>query len=308
MELQNLVQMALKTAGAVCVAAVVLSCKPPTEIPVPDAAGSDLCPDGYVYIPEGAFEMGMNPDDPIPAGLQIQYEGDMGPRRTVILSAFCIQKTEVTVASFRSCRKAGKCTAEIRDHATVGFCNYSEEQIDRDQHPMNCITRQGAREYCQQMESGDLPSDAQWEKAARGTDQRIFPWGNDPINCTRANFDANGPVDGEGHGDGNGCEHELGTWEVGTLPSAGDSPYGLKDMAGNVEELVLECYYDVSAPCREEPCVDPVQVCDGDDSYATRGGSARDYVVTLLTVVTHSGQLPLSPQVGFRCVCPINAP
>ncbi len=142
MKLQNLVQMALKTAGAVCVAAILLSCTPPpTEIPFPDAAGTDLCPDGYIYIPEGAFEMGMNPDDPT-YGLQIQYLWDMGPRRTVFLSAYCIQKTEVTVASFRRCRRAGKCTGEIKDHATVGFCNYSEDQIDRDQHPMNCITRQ----------------------------------------------------------------------------------------------------------------------------------------------------------------------
>ena len=289
-------------AAVVFVTAALVACQPPTEIPLPDSGDNDLCPAGYIYIPEGAFEMGLDFNDPLyDTGIQLFW--DMAPRRTVNLSAYCIQKTEVTVAAFKACRKAGKCTAEIRGRDVYVSCNYSEEHTDRDNHPVNCVSWQAAREYCQQWEGGDLPSDAQWEKAARGTDRRLFPWGNEGVSCDRANFDSNGPPNGEGGGIGAGCHHAIdpATWEVGTIPSAGDSPYGLKDMSGNVAELVLDCYNtDLVSTCREGPCVDPVHTCDS-GPYATRGGSAEDFVTRILSVVAHSSPDSLSPEVGFRC-------
>jgi eukaryotic-like serine/threonine-protein kinase len=294
-------------AFAFCAVVLVLGCcRAPIGVPFQDATGSELCSSGYAYIPEGNFEMGLGFDDSL-YGLEIQIFWDMAPRRTVFLSGYCIQMTEVTVASYRACRQAGICTAEIRDRDEYGTCNYAEEQLDRDNHPMNCVTREGAREYCQQWEGGDLPSDAQWEKAARGTDQRLFPWGNTMFTCDLANWDSNGPTT-EDSGYGAGCAHSRNpaTWEVGTIPSAGDSPYGLKDMSGNVEEFVLECFdLTLIGTCPGGPCVDPVHICDVSSLYTARGGSSGDFVWGILTVVAHTNPNPLSAYVGFRCARPL---
>ncbi|MBI3245402.1 MAG: SUMF1/EgtB/PvdO family nonheme iron enzyme [Deltaproteobacteria bacterium] len=142
---------------------------------------------------------------------------DERPGRMVFLDAFAIDIYEVTVAAYRQCVEAGKCTAPN----TGGSCNWNTS--DRAQHPINCVDWSQANAYCR-WAGKRLPTEAEWEKAARGTDRRVYPWGN-AWDATKANVSTNGTV------------------AVGSYP-AGKSPYGALDMSGNVWEWTADWYAD----------------------------------------------------------------
>jgi formylglycine-generating enzyme len=187
-----------------------------------------------VMIPAGAFLMGASSkDDPL------SYPKER-PQHTVTLSAFEIDRCEVTTADYRACVTAGKCTAP----KTTEGCNFSI--AGRDNHPINCVQWEQADAYCKFV-GKRLPTEAEWEKAARGGDGRLYPWGNDPKpSCTHAWIDDNGgTIDG-----GESCGMNS-TAPVGTKP-LGASPYGVHDMLGNVWEWTADWYqldyYAVSPP------------------------------------------------------------
>jgi len=268
----------------------------------------DECFDGWMRIPAGPFQFGMNPDDPT-GGIDCGDLDRESPRYTVTLSEFCMQQTEVSVASYRACVEAGVCTAPL---TTIdnGGCNFTPEPGEREDHPINCVSWSQAREYCQQWEGGDLPSEAQWEKAARGTDLRVFPWGNEPVTCERANYDVNGVYRPEkDEGAGAGCSSSTPfTWPVGHLKSTkGDSPFGVKDMAGNVGEWTLDCYEGAFyAECVDGHCVDPVNLCGDPNNKTIRGGSGGSniedgYRAFCLFKRSFATGEPSSGG-GFRCV------
>jgi serine/threonine-protein kinase len=160
-----------------------------------------------VKVPAGEFWMGCNEK------VDQECDADEKPGRSVSVDAFSIDRTEVTVAQYRDCVEAGRCT----DPATTGSCNWG--QAGRDDHPVNCVDWSKAKAYCE-WAGKRLPTEAEWEKAARGTDGRKYPWGND-WSASKANV-----------GDD-------GTKPVGSYPS-GASPYGAVDMAGNVWEWVSD--------------------------------------------------------------------
>jgi formylglycine-generating enzyme required for sulfatase activity len=265
------------------------------------------CGPGYVLVPAGPFEMGVDQDDPrfflgAPAG---SY-----PKVVVQMSDYCIQRTEVSVGAFRACVAAGVCEEPAQVTEGLLSCNYSRTPGDREDHPVTCVTWEQARTYCRDWEEGgDLPSEAQWEKAARGDamDGRILPWGDEPVSCERANYDENGeyfPEDGTGFG--YGCAHDeyRFTWPVGYLTSTkGDSPYGLKDMAGNVFEFVIDCF-DVTyySRCLEQGCVDPVDVEFEGCWRSERGGTAKSDG-NKIDSVRRGRRAPteFDDYVGFRC-------
>ncbi len=205
------------------------------------------------------------------------------------LDAFYIDKYEVTVKQYMACVKAGQCSRA----GMQGRCDYGRR--DKLNYPINCVNWSQARAYCKWVKKR-LPTEAEWEKAARGTDGRIYPWG-DEWNPRNANYcDASCDFDWRDNSYDDGFP-ELAP--VGSF-SAGISPYGVYDMSGNVKEWVAdwyEFYY------QENSTRNPVGPSSG-DRRILRGGAWTDEPSYLLRV---SGRQPVHPEYsednnGFRCV------
>lgn len=183
--------------------------------------GKLTCPDGAVLIPAGTFEMGT--DDP-------EYKDVEGPAHKVTLTKpYCMDRTEVTHAAFWKCQQAGKCS----DKRSKDI--YAKH---RPNHPTFFVNWHEAVEFCR-YRSGRLPTEAEWEFAARGTDGRVYPWGNERPTAEHWQIQPEGT--------------RMETADVGTHPK-GRSAFGLDDMAGNVHEWVADLwgYFD------DRPAVDPV--------------------------------------------------
>ena len=193
---------------------------------------------GMVYVPAGEFQMGCDNNDPS----NFCYFKDVSPMHTVYLSAYYIDVYEVTsdqYAAFLNLQGDNDCGGSQCmdvDHGESNIIYQGDQYIARSgysDHPVNAMSWYGANAYC--VANGKrLPSEAEWEKAARGSnDTRIFPWGDEPPNCTLANARYyNGTKWTYCH---------YGTTPVGSYP-AGASPYGVLDMAGNVSEWVNDWY------------------------------------------------------------------
>ena len=258
----------------------------PTEAP---ATETPLSPPGnfplteQVLIPAGPFLMGSD------AG-----ESDAAPARIVTLDVFWIDKTEVTNAQYAAFLNEQGNQVE----GGVAWVDFSDEQVllttdglvfrPRDgfaDHPVVEVSWYGARAYCLRV-GRRLPTEAEWEKAARGEDSRTYPWGEDSLTCAAANF----------WEQPNGCVGR--TMPVGSYP-AGVSPYGALDMAGNVWEWV-EDWYD-PAYYSTGPGDNPTGPANG-DSRVQRGGSYFDPGQTVRTFHRFRGwPINLYRNVGFRC-------
>jgi formylglycine-generating enzyme required for sulfatase activity len=217
------------------------------------------------YIPAGPFYMGS------PEGVG---EGSEHPQHVVTLGAFWIDETEVTPWHYQNCIGADVCDPPD-DYALRG-------------KPVE-VTWDAAQTYCHWV-GGRLPTEAEWEKAARGTDARIYPWGQEQPDCSRANHaNLEGP-----------CSDEA--VDAGTHP-AGASPYGVLDMAGNVAEWVSDWYdpgyYAVS------PEQDP-QGPDSGPERVVRGG-AWDDTSSAIRAACRGARAPDERGIGFRCVVPAAA-
>ena len=239
----------------------------------------DAASPGSTWVSAGAFWMGCAPAD-----------SDCGiaesPYHQVTLDAFTIQITEVTVDAYSACVSAGACGAP----GTGGFCNWNAP--GREDHPINCVDWDQAEAFCA-WAGGRLPTEAEWEKAARGTAGGIYPWGNAPADCSFAVMnDGSGAACGLGYGSG------YVTWPVGSIP-AGASPYGALDMAGNVSEWTADWldvwYYSTS------PATNPTGPASGTNRVFRGGGMGFD-----ASSVRASGRAGAGPSAsnfdrGFRC-------
>jgi formylglycine-generating enzyme required for sulfatase activity len=183
---------------------------------------------------------------------------DEKPPHKVKLSAFCIDRTEVTVAAYLRCTKEARNGVTCAAPTTVPYSGYTAAdakfwsqfcnggKAEKDKHPINCVDWRQADAYCK-WNNGYLPTEAQWEYAARGADGRKFPWGNDKpsaklLNACGGECRAMGKRLGKTwsvmYEEDDGAES---TAPVGIYPD-GASPFGALDMAGNVWEWVADWY------------------------------------------------------------------
>ena len=233
---------------------------------------------GMVLIPAGEFMMGCNEENF--CGVN-EY-----PYHRVYLDDFYIDKHEVTVEQYGQCVQAGKCrkSGSKRDKEC---CN--QRYPDRGNHPINCIDWQQARKYCQ-WAGKRLPTEAEWEKAARGTDGRKYPWGDQTASCDYAVMYEKG--------NGDGCGRNS-TWPVGSRP-AGASPYGVMDMVGNVWEWVAD-WYDENYYSKSPPS-NPQGPSSGEYPIQ-RGGSWKGTHVSLRAGFRYDlNPIARSCYGGVRCV------
>jgi serine/threonine-protein kinase len=191
------------------------------------AAGASIQSPGdgmrLLYVPAGEFLMGASPSDP-------EASEREKPLHAVFLDAYWIDQIEVTNRMYRMCVNAGICPTPQR-----GSEFDDPDLID---HPVAWVDWQAAAIYCQ-WAGRRLPTEAEWEKAARGPDERTFPWGSSAIAGHLLNFaDRNLDEDWADSSVNDGYEYGA---PVGSYP-AGAGPYGALDMAGNVWEWVSDWY------------------------------------------------------------------
>ncbi len=252
---------------------------PTTPTPLPQTIVAD---DGatMILIPAGPFEMGSESGD-----------SDEQPVHTVTLTDFYIDKFEVTNAQLAQCVADGGCqainTTSYRKNAS-STRDYYYGNPQYDDYPAIYVSYRGprslsiAQEYCK-WRGDQLPTEAQWEKAARGTDGRTYPWGEQIPNDPLLNFN----------------EHEGDTMPVGSYPD-GVSPYGVHDMAGNVAEYVRDGYelrYYSSSPS-----TNPYKTYTSETLTVLRGGSWKSSQHEVRTTERSANTGVVTDFVGFRCV------
>jgi len=223
-----------------------------------------IVPHEMVLVPAGDFIMGANDGD-----------ADEQPVHAVYLDAFFIDAFEVTVAQYRVCVDAGACEPPT----SASLCNWYAS-VPED-HPINCMYWNDAGAYCRWADLR-LPTEAEWEKAARGVDGRTFPWGED-FDRDKANY-----------GDGG----IMRTTPVHDYAD-GVSPYGAWDMAGNVWDWVDDWYHEHYYS--NSPASNPT----GPDSGSLRvlRGGSHWFDANMMRATSRE---PYHPQqtdvdIGFRC-------
>lgn len=165
------------------------------------------------------------------------------PSHKVSIRSFQMSKTEVTVGQYRRCVRAGKCSKPTTNANTSPYCNWSKN--GREDHPINCVSWYQARTFAHWM-GARLPSESEWEYAASGLGRKVkYPWGGEEPSCKRAVMDDKGsyddPRDPRYPSSNYGCAMNR-TWSV-CSKTAGNTPQGLCDMAGNVSEWVEDDFH-----------------------------------------------------------------
>ena len=223
-----------------------------------------------VYVPTEEFQMGSTDHD------------NEQPIHVVYLDAYWIDQTEVTNGMYATCVAAGACTKPRESKSFTRSSYYGNATYDN--YPVIFVNWHQAIDYCN-WTGGRLPTEAEWEKAARGTDGRKYPWGNESPNASRLNYDDN----------------EGDTTAVGSYPT-GASPYGALDMAGNAWEMTAD-WYDGDYYSRS-PYQNPQGPSYG-DLRVLRGSSwsqPEKFGFSSSTNRSMTSQDYVDSDIGFRCV------
>jgi serine/threonine-protein kinase len=224
--------------------------------------------DGMIllYVPAGEFTMGGN------------SSSEEKPIHKVNLDAFWIDQTEVTNKMYIACVSSGACAPPTYTYSQSRSNYYGNTQFDN--YPVIYVTWDDANTYCEWI-GRRLPTEAEWEKAARGVDERTYPWGNKAPSIIYLNF--NSFV-----GD---------TTEVGNY--LGSSPYGADDMAGNVWEWVNDWY--IKTYYQSSPSFNPLGP-DSGEGRVLRGGSWNDVDDKVRSAYRSANAPNISNfNYGFRC-------
>ena len=272
-----------------------IATRTPTATPLPatitDTHGAEM-----VLIPAGEFIMGSE-----------EGFNDEKPVHTVYLDGYYIDRLETTNAEYQRCVEAGACEPPHRGDCDVPdtlawliyYPNYYENPEYAD-HPVICLNWYHAVDYCE-WRGARLPTEAEWEKAARGPDGQLYPWGDEPPSPEKLNF----------------LWPEV-TFEqrplyrpaaVGSYP-AGASPYGVHDMLGNVYEWVQDVYaphyYSVS------PYENPTGPTEDEGSWRiARGGSFWNQAYRTRAANRNNAFLPADLahfDAGVRCAADVPSP
>jgi formylglycine-generating enzyme required for sulfatase activity len=267
------------------------------------------CPDGMVLVPGGKFFMGSDEPD-----FKLWQ-----PSHKTIIDTFCIDVHEVTAAEFKACTDPGECKrppelpnwpkttgTSDADHekkraAYAELCNFGKPE--RDQHPINCVSFALAESYCT-FRKKRLPTEAEWEFAARGSDGRKFPWGDEAGATERMNAGGTEFTNWE-------KKHSLppsqrlyeiddgfeGTAPVGSFPK-GRTKFGADDFIGNVWEWTSD-WFETYKP---DEVINPKGAPNG-DRKAIRGGAFNGGNLLWLNPAFRFHQVPdaTTPVIGFRC-------
>ena len=295
-------------AKLVTLALIAVGAAVPIGLFVLDLPGDDArpvvlapreCPDGMTYIPAGSFLVGSSPGDDV--------RMDETPQHPATLDAFCLDTHEVTVAAYGACEscepapttvKGKEMTQKAADFWSK-FCNGGRD--DRADHPINCISYNQAEAYCKANQKR-LPSEKEWERAARGSDARAYPWGNvapAPHHANACGTECSTMLTAMLQDTGSDTTWSAMYDDADGAPStaavgsfkAGASQEGVMDLAGNVWEWTASsyCNYD------EDSCVESRRVL--------RGGGWHDSDASTIRATRRSPGAPSGRgwAIGFRC-------
>jgi formylglycine-generating enzyme required for sulfatase activity len=212
------------------------------------------CPEGMIFVAGGKMFMGAR-----------DLQDDAKPPHEVKVSDFCLDKTEVPTSAYDACVQKGECERPAEEVSWSGvspaavklytpFCNYGKNE--RSSQPINCVGWPLADNFCKKR-GARLPTEAEWEYAARGSVQRKYPWGDDPPGARFLNAcgkECAGLPTTSGTRE---IMHEEDDGFVGTAPVGsfkdGASSHGIMDLAGNVWEWTSDFYGPYGSAAEVDP-------------------------------------------------------
>jgi formylglycine-generating enzyme required for sulfatase activity/serine/threonine protein kinase len=244
--------VALRKGSAAGVPSASVAASAPASAPATVSAApvAAACPPGMKAIPGGMFFMGSDQKD---------AEANEKPPHKVKLAPYCLDELEVTVERYKACSDSGACLRAGKENVWPNIsalqqkiydplCNI-RDPIGKAKHPINCVDWEQARKFCEANDAR-LPTEAEWEFAARGSDGRIYPWGDDSpsaqllnacgrecVAWMKRNVDPDQPIAAMYQED----DGFANTAPVGSFPK-GKSSWGIQDIVGNVWEWVADWY------------------------------------------------------------------
>lgn len=249
--------------------------------PAPPTVVDNIDPNEQVLIEGGTFWMGCDEENNAGFGCRLSEL----PRHEVNLNTYLIDRYEVTNGQYQLCVDAGVCQAQRPIPAGLYAETGQSDSVAN--YPVTNINYEDAKTYCSFVDKR-LPTEAEWEMAARGSGETVFPWGNENPDCTQAN--SINPL--------NATACVGGIMPVGSYPS-GSSSYGVMDMSGNVWEWVADVYD--SDYYANSPAENPTGPESGSEYVVRGGGFSGNWSYLRNSARSYDLGFYSGADLGFRC-------